>query len=56
LRGASSIFGMRALMDACTSVEMAIRSDKPVAAGLLEEFSDHLQQSAALLQRSMTAG
>ncbi len=56
LRGASSIFGMRSLMDACTSVEMAIRSDKPVAAGLLEEFSDHLQHSAALLQRSMTAG
>ncbi len=56
LRGASSIFGMRSLMDACTSVEMAIRSDKPVPAGLLEEFSDHLQQSAALIQRSMTAG
>ena len=56
LRGASSIFGMRSLMDACTSVEMAIRNDKRVAAGLLEEFSEHLQHSAALLQRSKTAG
>lgn len=56
LRGASSIFGMRSLMDACTSVEMAIRSDKHVSAGLLEEFGDHLRNAASLLQRSMKAG
>jgi PAS domain S-box-containing protein len=56
LRGASSIFGMRSLMDACTSVEVAIRIDNRVAAGLLEELSEHFQQSVALLERSMTAG
>jgi PAS domain S-box-containing protein len=56
LRGASSIFGMRSLMDACTSVEMAIRNDKCVAAGLLKEFSGHFKDSASSLQRSMTAG
>lgn len=56
LRGASSIFGMRSLMDACTSVEMAIRNDKRVAAALLEEFSDQFQHAASLLQRSMAAG
>ncbi|MCX6858438.1 MAG: PAS domain-containing protein [Verrucomicrobia bacterium] len=56
LRGACSIFGMRSLMDACTSVELAIRNDRRVAAGLLVEFSGHFQDSASLLQRSMTAG
>jgi CheY-like chemotaxis protein len=56
LRGASSIFGMRSLMDACTSVEMAIRNDKCVATGLLKEFSGHFKDSASSLQRSMTAG
>ena len=53
LRGASSIFGMRSLMDACTSLEMAIGNDKRVAAGLLEDFDNHLQQSVAVLQRTI---
>ena len=56
LRGASSIFGMRALVDACVSVETSIRGDKCVSAGLLEEFHAQLQCSAEALQRSLSAG
>jgi HPt (histidine-containing phosphotransfer) domain-containing protein len=56
LRGSSSIFGMRALLDASVAVENSIRANNHVAADLQEELSHHLQHSVAVLQRSVKAG
>jgi CheY-like chemotaxis protein/HPt (histidine-containing phosphotransfer) domain-containing protein len=56
LRGASSIFGLRALVDSSVAVETSILKDKCVPQRMLEEFSHHLQHSVTQLQRSMAAG
>lgn len=53
LRGASSIFGMRALVDACASIETSIRIDNRVSEALLEELRRQIQQSTVALQRSL---
>jgi HPt (histidine-containing phosphotransfer) domain-containing protein len=56
LRGASSIFGLRALVDSSVAVETSILKDKCVPQRMLEEFSHHLQHSVTQLKRSMAAG
>jgi HPt (histidine-containing phosphotransfer) domain-containing protein len=56
LRGASSIFGMRALLDASVAVENSIRANQHVSSDLQEELSRHLQHSVTMIQRSVKAG
>jgi len=56
LRGASSIFGLRGLMDSCTFLETAVRHEQSVSAALLEEISAHLKHAAAALQRTASTG
>jgi PAS domain S-box-containing protein len=53
LRGASSIFGMRALIDSSVAMENSIRTDQQVSTSLLEEFNAHLQYALAALQQRM---
>ena len=56
LRGASSIFGMTALVAACVSMETLIHNQKSTSEELLEEFDEHVQNSVSALQRAVSAG
>jgi PAS domain S-box-containing protein len=54
LRGASSVFGMTALVAACVAMEAAIREDR-FTEGLLQEFHGPFTHSLAALQRAVSA-
>ncbi|MDI1313276.1 PAS domain-containing protein [Prosthecobacter sp.] len=54
LRGASSIFGMRALVEICLELETTIEKGRRVTAVLHKTFGAHLEQAtASLLQARM---